>query len=180
MGALDLIVRQGKALYIGISNYSAEQTRKASDILKKLGTPCLIHQPSYSIFNRWIEDGLQDVLKEEGIGSIVFSPLAGGLLTNRYLNGIPSDSRAAGRSLSLKPESLTEEKLEKIKRLDKLAQRRGQTLAQMSIAWVLRGGRVTSALVGASKVSQLEDTAAVLSKLDFSSGELAEIDEITK
>jgi L-glyceraldehyde 3-phosphate reductase len=180
MGALDLIVRQGKALYVGISNYSADQTKKALEILKKLGTPCLIHQPSYSIFNRWIEDGLQDVLKAEGIGSIVFSPLAGGLLTNRYLNGIPSDSRAGGRSIFLKPENITEDKLNKINRLDYIARKRSQTLAQMSIAWVLRGGIVTSALVGASKVSQLEDTAAALNNLEFSREELAEIDEIAK
>lgn len=178
MGALDHIVRQGKALYIALSNYSAEQTAQASRILKDLGTPCLIHQPSYSMFNRWIEDGLQDVLEEEGIGSIVFSPLAGGLLTNRYLNGVPSDSRAAGPSVFLKTDQITEDKLNKVNELNKLAQERGQSLAQMSLAWVLRGGKVTSALIGASRVDQIDDNVAALSRLDFTDEELNRIEAI--
>lgn len=178
MGALDHIVRQGKALYIALSNYSAEQTAQASRILKGLGTPCLIHQPSYSMFNRWIEDGLQDVLEEEGIGSIVFSPLAGGLLTNRYLNGVPSDSRAAGPSVFLKTDQITEDKLNKVNELNKLAQERGQSLAQMSLAWVLRGGKVTSALIGASRVDQIDDNVAALSRLDFTDEEHNRIEAI--
>lgn len=178
MGALDHIVRQGKALYIALSNYSAEQTAQASRILKGLGTPCLIHQPSYSMFNRWIEDGLQDVLEEEGIGSIVFSPLAGGLLTNRYLNGVPSDSRAAGPSVFLKTDQITEDKLNKVNELNKLAQARGQSLAQMSLAWVLRGGKVTSALIGASRVDQIDDNVAALSRLDFTDEEHNRIEAI--
>ncbi|MFF2092909.1 L-glyceraldehyde 3-phosphate reductase [Paenibacillus sp. NPDC058174] len=178
MAALDHIVRQGKALYVGLSNYSAEQTAKASAILKQLGTPCLIHQPSYSMFNRWIEDGLQDVLETDGIGSIVFSPLAGGLLTNRYLNGVPADSRAGGPSVFLKSDQITEEKLAKIRSLNELASERGQSLAQMALAWVLRGGRVTSALIGASRVEQIDDNVAALNRLDFSAEELHAIEEI--
>jgi L-glyceraldehyde 3-phosphate reductase len=178
MGALDAIVRQGKALYVGISNYNAEQTAEAARILKDLGTPCLIHQPSYSMFNRWIEDGLQDVLDEQGIGSIVFSPLAGGLLTNRYLNGIPSDSRAGGPSVFLNSKQITAGKLNKIKALHELAQERGQSLAQMALAWVLRGGRVTSALIGASRVEQIDDNVAALNHLSFSSEELNRIEGI--
>lgn len=178
MGALDHAVRQGKALYVGISNYSAEQTARAAEILKELGTPCLIHQPSYSMFNRWIENGLQDVLDREGIGSIVFSPLAGGVLTNRYLNGVPSDSRAAGPSVFLNSEQITESKLRKVKLLNEIAEKRGQTLAQMSLAWVLRGGRVTTALIGASRVSQIEDCVAALNGLEFSEAELAAIETI--
>ncbi len=180
MGALDHAVRQGKALYVGISNYTAEQTAQAAAILKKLGTPCLIHQPSYSMFNRWIEDGLQDVLEEEGIGSIVFSPLAGGLLTNRYLNGIPSDSRAGGASVFLKAEQITEVKLSKIKQLHELAQQRGQSLAQMALSWVLRDNKVTSALIGASRVEQIDDNVAALQQLSFSREELELIDRISK
>ncbi|MCK9859104.1 L-glyceraldehyde 3-phosphate reductase [Paenibacillus sp. ATY16] len=178
MAALDHIVRSGKALYVGLSNYSAEQTAQASAILKQLGTPCLIHQPSYSMFNRWIEDGLQDVLEQEGIGSIVFSPLAGGLLTNRYLDGIPSDSRAGGPSVFLNSNNITEEKLAKVRALNEIAQGRGQSLAQMALAWVLRGGRVTSALIGASRVEQIDDNVAVLSRLDFSDDELQAIENI--
>lgn len=178
MGALDHIVRSGKALYVGVSNYSAEQTAQAAAILKKLGTPFLIHQPSYSMFNRWIENGLQDVLDKEGIGSIVFSPLAGGLLTNRYLNGVPADSRAGGPSVFLKADQITDSKLEKIKQLNNLAEERGQSLAQMSLAWVLRGGRVTSALIGASRVEQIDDNVAALSRLDFSGEELSRIESI--
>ncbi|NIK78147.1 L-glyceraldehyde 3-phosphate reductase [Paenibacillus castaneae] len=178
MAALDHLVRQGKALYIALSNYSAEQTARASAILKDLGTPCLIHQPSYSMFNRWIENGLQDVLENEGIGSIVFAPLAGGLLTNRYLNGVPSDSRAAGPSVFMNTDHITESKLGKVRLLNELAQERGQTLAQMSIAWVLRGGKVTSALIGASRVEQIDDNVAALSRLDFSEEELNLIESI--
>ncbi|MFD9738389.1 L-glyceraldehyde 3-phosphate reductase [Umezawaea sp. NPDC059074] len=178
MGALDSAVRQGKALYVGISNYSPEQTAEAARVLRELGTPLLIHQPSYSMVNRWIEDGLQDVLDEVGAGSIVFSPLAQGLLTDRYLNGVPEDSRAASASPFLSSDGLTEEKLATVRALNDIAKRRGQTLAQMAIAWVLRGGRVTSALVGASSVAQLEDTVAATRNLDFDADELAEIDRL--
>lgn len=178
MSALDHIVRSGKALYVGLSNYSAEQTAQASAILKELGTPCLIHQPSYSMFNRWIENGLQDVLDQEGIGSIVFSPLAGGLLTNRYLDGIPADSRAGGPSVFLNTNAITDEKLGKIRALNEIAQGRGQSLAQMALAWVLRGGRVTTALIGASRVEQIDDNVAALSRLDFSEDELQAIEKI--
>lgn len=180
MGALDLIVRQGKALYVGVSNYNAEQTKKAAEILKRLGTPFVINQPRYNMFDRWIEDGLQDVLKEEGIGSIAFVPLAQGLLTNKYLNGIPKDSRAAGPSKFLNNKDITEEKLSKVNKLNELAESRHQSLAQMAIAWVLREGRVTSALIGASKVSQIEDNVAALNHLEFSKEELNTIDEILK
>lgn len=178
MAALDHIVRQGKALYVGVSNYSAEQTARAAAILKELGTPFLIHQPSYSMFNRWIENGLQDVLEQEGIGSIVFSPLAKGVLTNRYLNGIPADSRAGGPSVFLKADQITDSTLSKVRLLNELAQERGQSLAQMSLAWVLRGGRVTSALIGASRVEQIDDNVAALSRLDFSDEELGRIESI--
>lgn len=178
MAALDLVVRQGKALYVGLSNYSPEQTREASRILKGLGTPCLIHQPSYSMMNRWIENGLQDVLDEEGIGSIVFSPLSQGILTDRYLNGITADSRAAGPSVFLKPEGINEETLGKVRKLNDLAAERGQKLSQMALAWVLRGGRVTSALIGASKASQIEDAVGAVSNLAFTDEELARIDAI--
>ncbi|URN14452.1 L-glyceraldehyde 3-phosphate reductase [Streptomyces radiopugnans] len=176
MGALDTAVRQGKALYVGISNYSPEQTREAARILVGLGTPLLIHQPSYSMFNRWVEDGLLDVLDEVGAGSIAFSPLAQGLLTDRYLSGIPAGSRAAGASPFLNAEGITEETLATVRALDGIARRRGQTLAQTAIAWVLRGGRVTSALVGASSVKQLEDNVAAVGNLDFTDDELAEIE----
>ncbi|WP_410535729.1 L-glyceraldehyde 3-phosphate reductase [Streptomyces sp. KL2] len=176
MGALDTAVRQGKALYVGISNYSPEQTREAARILAGLGTPLLIHQPSYSMFNRWVEDGLLDVLDEVGAGSIAFSPLAQGLLTDRYLSGIPAGSRAAGASPFLNAEGITEETLATVRALDGIARRRGQTLAQTAIAWVLRGGRVTSALVGASSVKQLEDNVAAVGNLDFTDDELAEIE----
>ncbi|UUZ82848.1 aldo/keto reductase [Paenibacillus sp. P26] len=178
MAALDLIVRQGKALYIGISNYNAEQAREASRILKRLGTPCLIHQPRYSMLERTPEKGLLGVLEEEGIGSIAYSPLAKGMLTDRYLNGIPADSRAAGPSQFLRPEELTEEVLGKTRRLQEIAARRGQKLSQLALVWVLRGGRVTSALIGASKVSQIEDAVESLRNPDFTEGELAEIDAI--
>jgi L-glyceraldehyde 3-phosphate reductase len=178
MAALDLIVRQGKALYVGISNYRPEETRQASQILKKLGTPCLIHQPNYSMMSRWIEDGLQDVLDEEGIGSIVFSPLAGGKLTDRYLNGIAADSRAAGPSVFMNRDAINEELIAKVKQLDEMAKERGQKLSQMALAWVLRGGRVTSALIGASKVSQIEDAIGALAVPTFTDEELKKIDRI--
>ncbi|EFM10343.1 aldo/keto reductase [Paenibacillus curdlanolyticus YK9] len=178
MGALDAIVRSGKALYVGISNYSAEQTAEASAILKRLGTPCLIHQPSYSMLNRWIEDGLQDVLDQEGIGSIVFSPLAGGVLTDRYLGGVPADSRAGGASVFLQSNDLTEAKMAKVRKLNEYAQERGQTLAQMALAWVVRGGRVTSALIGASRVSQIDDNVAALNNLAFTEEELRRIENV--
>ncbi|WP_201004159.1 aldo/keto reductase [Paenibacillus glycanilyticus] len=180
MAALDMIVRQGKALYVGISNYRPEQTREASRILKQLGTPCVIHQPNYSMMSRWIEDGLQEVLEEEGIGSIVFSPLEKGILTDRYLNGITSDSRAAGPSVFLRPEDISETRLAKVKELNKLALERGQKLSQMALAWVLRGGRVTSALIGASKVEQIEDAVGALANASFSQDELDRIEYILK
>ncbi|WP_031507975.1 L-glyceraldehyde 3-phosphate reductase [Streptomyces megasporus] len=176
MGALHSAVTQGKALYVGISNYSPEQTREAARVLADLGTPLLIHQPSYSMFNRWVEDGLLDALDEVGAGSIAYSPLAQGLLTNRYLSGIPADSRAAGASPFLTAEGITEETLAKVRALDEIAGWRGQTLAQMALAWVLRGERVTSALIGASSVGQLEDNVAAIGNLDFTDDELAEID----
>ncbi len=175
MGALDSAVRQGKALYAGISSYSAERTREAKALLGRMGTPLLIHQPSYSMINRWIEPDLVEVLKEEGIGCIVFSPLAQGMLTDRYLKGVPEGSRASHPG-SLSQSMLTEENLARIRALDKIAKGRGQTLAQMAIAWVLRDPVVTSALAGASSVEQLEQNIAALDKPDFSSAELAEID----
>ncbi|HHX65787.1 MAG TPA: L-glyceraldehyde 3-phosphate reductase, partial [Chloroflexi bacterium] len=178
MGALDAAVRQGKALYAGISSYTPEQTREAVAILYELGTPCLIHQPSYNMFNRWIEDGLLDVLEEEGIGCIVFSPLAQGMLTDRYLKGIPEDSRAGRPTGALRREAVTEERLSKVRRLSEVARARGQTLAQMVVAWVLRHPGMTSALVGASRVSQVEDNVAALNNLEFSSEELQTIEEI--
>jgi len=178
MGALDFIVRSGRALYVGISSYGPELTKKASKILKSLGTPCLIHQPSYNMFNRWIEDGLLDVLAEEGIGCIVFSPLAQGLLTNRYLDGIPEDSRAAKPAVFLNREDITDKYLWQAQRLNAIAQERGQSLAQMAIAWVLRHPGMTSALVGASKVRQVEDNVAALNNLKFSDAELAAIESI--
>ncbi|NQX66469.1 L-glyceraldehyde 3-phosphate reductase [Paenibacillus alba] len=178
MRALDLAVRQGKALYVGVSNYNAEQTKQAAGILKELGTPCLIHQPKYNMFDRWIENELQDVLEEEGMGSIVFSPLAKGLLTSRYLTGIPADSRAASASRALSVNAITDEVMSKIIRLNAIALERDQSLSQMVIAWVLREGKVTSALIGASKVSQIEDNVRALKNLDFSQEELLRIEEI--
>jgi L-glyceraldehyde 3-phosphate reductase len=178
MGALAHAVRQGKALYAGISNYSPEQTRQAAQLLRDLGTPCLIHQSSYSIFNRTIEHGLLDVLAEEGIGCIVFSPLAQGQLSDKYLGGIPAGSRAAKEHGALRPEQLTEERLEQIRQLDAIAQQRGQTLAQMAVAWVLRHPTMTSALIGASTVQQVEDNVAALQNLAFSEDELRAIDAI--
>jgi L-glyceraldehyde 3-phosphate reductase len=176
MGALDAAVRAGKALYVGISSYSGERTAEAARILREMGTPLLIHQPSYSLLNRWIEDDLLDVLGEEGVGSIVFSPLAQGMLTDRYLDGIPEDSRAA-RDGSLAREWLNDENLGHIRALNDIATERGQTLAQMAIAWTLRDERVTSSLVGASSVAQLEDNIAATHNLGFTDEELARIDE---
>ncbi len=178
MGALDYIVRSGRALYAGISMYPAEQTRHAAKILKSLGTPCLIHQPNYSLFDRWIEGGLLAVLKEEGIGCIVFSPLEQGVLTDRYLKGIPSDSRAGKPDTYLSKEDVTEAKLNKVRKLNEIAHARGQSMAQMALAWVLRQPEVTAALVGASRVSQIEDSVATLNKLEFSQVELQAIEKI--
>ena len=180
MGALDSAVRQGKALYVGISSYNPDQTRRASQILRQLGTPCLIHQPSYNMFNRWVEDGLLDVLLEEGIGCIAFSPLAQGQLTDRYLKGIPSGARASKTErVWLTPDEV-KENLPKVQKLNELAQERGQSLAQMAIAWVLRKPAVTSALIGASSVKQLEDNLASLNNLKFSDEELDRIEDILK
>jgi L-glyceraldehyde 3-phosphate reductase len=176
MGALDTAVRQGKALYVGISSYSAAKTREAAQILRELGTPLLIHQPSYSMLNRWIEPDLLDVLGEEGVGCIVFSPLAQGMLTDKYLHGIPEGARAS-RSATLSPDLITDEALEKIRALNEIASARGQSLAQMALAWALRDPRVTSALAGASSVEQLEANVAALERADFTEEELAEIDE---
>jgi L-glyceraldehyde 3-phosphate reductase len=176
MGALDTAVRQGKALYAGISQYKSPQTREAAAILRRMGTPLLIHQPSYSMLDRWIEDdGLLDVLGEEGAGCIVFSPLAQGILTGKYLAGVPVGSRAT-HSVYLKPDQITEDKLAKVRAVSAIAARRGQPLAQMALAWVLRDRRVTSAIVGASSVAQLEENVGTLQNLNFSAGELDEID----
>jgi len=177
LGALDTAVRSGRALYAGISAYNAKQTAEAIKILRSLGTPCLIHQPKYSMLVREPEQGLFDVLEKEGVGSIVFSPLAQGLLSDRYLQGIPADSRAA-RDFDLKKKDIGEDKLAKVRALNKLSQNRGQTLAEMAVAWVLRDPRVTSALVGTSKVSQLDDNVAALKNLKFSGEELSKIDNI--
>lgn len=177
MGALDQIVRSGKALYVGISSYNSQRTRQAYTILKELGTPCLIHQPSYNILNRWIEkDGLKDTLAELGVGSIAFTPLAQGMLTNKYLKGVPSGSRAE-QGKSLLPAFLSEAALDSIRKLNELAKNRGQTLAQMAIAWVLRNGGITSALIGASKPEQVEDCVGALDNLKFTGEELALIDK---
>lgn len=180
MQALDQIVRSGKALYAGISNYPAEKARQAAKILRALGTPCLIHQPSYNMFNRWIEEGLLQVLGDEGIGCIVFSPLAQGLLTNRYLKGIPKDSRAGKPHGFLRPAHITDDKMSKVRRLNELAHKRDQTLAQMALAWVLRHPQVTSALIGASRVSQIEDAVATVKNLTFTKEELEMIEKILK
>ena len=180
MGALDHIVRSGKALYVGISNYSPAQTREASRILRALGTPCLLHQPRYNMFDRQIEGGLLDVLKEEGIGCIVFSPLAQGLLTQRYLDGIPGDSRAGKGGRFLRPENVNEEVLERARQLAALARRRGQTLAQLAVTWILRQPQITSVLVGASRASQVEDLEAGLSHPALTQSELEEIENCLK
>jgi L-glyceraldehyde 3-phosphate reductase len=178
MGTLDHVVRQGKALYVGISAYDAEETRRATSILRELGTPCLVHQPSYSMFDRWIEDELLDVLDEEGLGCIGFSPLAQGLLTDKYLAGIPEGSRASKPHSFLRPADITEDKLTKVRKLNELAQARGQTLAQMALAWALRHQTMTSVLVGASRVSQIEDSVGALNNLQFTAEELASIERV--
>jgi len=176
MAALDAAVRAGKALYVGVSSYSPAHTARAAGILRQLGTPLLIHQPSYSMFNRWIEPDLLDVLEQEGVGCIAFTALAQGLLTDRYLDGVPVDSRAA-QGKSLDPHSISEENLERVRALDKIAKQRGQTLAQLALALVLRDRRVTSTLIGASSVKQLEDNVATVQNLELSTAELAEIDQ---
>ncbi len=180
MQALDFIVRSGRALYVGISNYKPEEASRAIKILRELGTPCLIHQPSYSMFNRWIEDGLIDVLQKEEVGAIVFSPLAQGLLTDKYLHGIPEGSRASKPSGFLKPEQITAEKVTKVTQLNEMAKARGQSLAQMSIAWVLRNPVITSALIGASRVGQIDDALGALTHLNFTPIELEQIEAILK
>jgi len=177
---LDLIVRQGKALYVGISNYQKEEADEAIKILKRLGTPCLIHQPKYSMFERWVEGGLLDVLEADGVGCIPFSPLAQGMLTNKYLHGIPEDSRAAKSTGFLQTSQITPERLEEIKQLIELALQRGQTLAQMALSWILKDPRITSVLIGASKPEQLADSLKCLDNLTFSSEELARIETILK
>jgi L-glyceraldehyde 3-phosphate reductase len=175
MATLDLFVRQGKALYVGISNYDLENTQKAVKILKSLGTPCLIHQPSYSMFNRWIENGLQQYLSDEGIGSITFQPMQRGLITNTFLNGIPAD-----KAKQLAEIGITEERVAKARKLNEIAVKRGQSLAQMAIAWVLRGGKVSSVLVGASNLDQMKENIAALKNLSFTNDELQLIDSILK
>ena len=181
MRALDHIVRSGRALYVGISNYPADKTREAAKILRELGTPCLIHQPVYSMFNRWVEPELLNTLKEEGIGCIPFSPLAQGLLTNKYLGGnIPEGSRASKAHGFLKPANITDDKLAKVNKLNDIAQSREQTLAQMALAWVLRHESMTSVLIGASKVEQIEDAVGTLNRLDFTAEELDQIEVILK
>lgn len=179
MGALDHIVRSGRALYVGISSYNSARTREAVAILKDLGTPCVIHQPSYNLLNRWVEkDGLKETLAELGVGSIAFTPLAQGILTKKYLGGIPQGSRAA-QGKSLDPKTITPRALDSVRALDAMAQARGQTLAQMAIAWVLRGGGITTALIGASKPEQVTDCAGAIGNLDFTAAELTEIDRIS-
>lgn len=180
MGALAQAVRQGKALYVGLSSYSADQTRAAVTLLRAMGIPCLIHQPSYSLFNRWVEDGLLDVLGEEGTGCIAFCPLAQGLLTNRYLEGIPAGSRASKAHSFLKADQVTPERVAMIRQLDTVAQARGQSLAQMALAWVLRDARVTSALIGASRVEQIDENVQALANTAFSAEELGQIEAIIR
>ena len=176
MGALDYIVRSGRALYVGISSYSPEQTRTASRILRELGTPCLIHQPSYNMFDRWIEGGLLDVLYEEGIGCIVFSPLAQGILTDKYLDGIPEDSRAGRESGFLRRDQVTDRKVTAVRRLSGIASRRGQTIAQLAISWTLRDSRVTSSLIGASRISHIDDAVAAAGATAFTDDDIREIE----
>jgi L-glyceraldehyde 3-phosphate reductase len=180
MDALAGIVRSGKALYVGISNYSFEDTEKAFDILSKMGIKLLIHQPSYSMLNRWVEEGLLDVLSEKKVGSIAFSPLAQGMLTDKYLNGIPKNSRAGGDSVFLSEKNITPELLNKTKKLNEIAKKRGQTLAQMSLAWVLRDGKITSVLIGASSLGQIKENVKILDNLEFSKEELAQIEDILR
>ena len=177
MGALDHIVRSGRALYIGISSYNSQRTREAVAILNNLGTPCLIHQPSYNMLNRWVErDGLKDTLQELGVGSIAFSPLAQGMLSTKYLSGVPENSRAA-QDKSLSPNMLSEQALSNIRQLNEIAKARGQTLAQMAIAWVLREGGITTALIGASKPAQITDCAGAINNLNFTPEDLVDIDK---
>jgi len=178
MGALDYIVRSGRALYAGVSNYPADHTRRAATMLRELGTPCLIHQPVYNMFNRWIEGDLLATLEQEGMGCIVFSPLAQGVLTDRYLHGIPDDSRAGKPHGFLRPQHVTDEKLAKVRLLGNVAASRGQSIAQLALAWVLRHSAVTSAVIGASSVKQIEDNVAIIPRLEFSADELHRIDEI--
>ncbi|RME75095.1 MAG: L-glyceraldehyde 3-phosphate reductase [Chloroflexi bacterium] len=179
MAALDFIVRSGRALYVGISTYDPEQTRQAAKILRELGTPCLIHQPRYNMFDRWIEDGLLDVLAEEGIGCICFSPLAQGILTNKYIGGIPEGSRAAKWPGQLHwGDEVSQARVEKVRRLNKIAEARGQSMAQMAVAWVLRHPQMTSALIGASRPAQIEEIVAALDNLEFTAEELQAIEEI--
>lgn len=180
MMALDQIVRSGKALYAGISNYDPEQSQKAIDILKSLGTPCLVHQPSYSMFNRWVEDGLLNVLEKNGVGSVVFSPLFQGLLTDKYLHGIPENSRAAKSHGFLQTDQITSEKIAKVKALNKIAKERGQKMSQLALSWVLRDERVTSVIIGASNVSQIDDAVGIVDHLDFKKEHLESIEKILK
>jgi L-glyceraldehyde 3-phosphate reductase len=180
MGALNFIQHSGRALYVGISQYGLAETRRAYDILDAMGTRLLIHQPNYNMFDRWVEDGLLDTLEEKGVGCIVFSPLAQGLLTNRYLQGIPVDSRAAKPRSYLHPEDVTDEKVAKVRKLNEIAKQRGQTMAELSLAWVLRKKQVTTALVGASRVQQVDDNVAALKNLSFTAEELKAIDSILK
>lgn len=180
MMALDQIVRSGKALYAGISSYNSEDSQTAIDILKSLGTPCLVHQPSYSMFNRWIEDGLMDTLEKNGVGSVVFSPLFQGLLTDKYLNNIPKDSRVAKPHGFLNETDITPDKIEKVKLLNDMALKRGQKMSQMALAWILRDPRITSVIIGASKVSHIEEAVAIQNNLHFSSEELTKIEAILK
>ena len=180
MKALDIIVRQGKALYVGISNYGNDETKKAIEILKQLGTPCLIHQPKYSMFERWVEGGLLNTLEEYGVGCIAFSPLAQGLLTDKYLNGIPEHSRAANPNGFLKKSDITSEKVEQIKQLNEIAKQRNQSLAQMALSWLLKDKRITSVLIGASSVAQLENNLQALNGTPFTSNELQAIETILK
>jgi len=179
MMALDQAVRSGKALYVGISNYPADMTKEAARILKELGTPCLIHQPKYSMFVRWVEDELMDVLEEEGIGCIPFSPLAQGLLTDKYLNGIPKDSRAA-KSWGFLQKNEVDEAIGKVQKLNGIAQQRGQSLAQMALAWILKDKRVTSVLIGTSSVEQIDNNVETLKTIEFSDEELKRIEDILK
>jgi len=180
MMALDQIVRSGKALYAGISSYNPEESKRAFEVLKDLGTPCLIHQPSYSMFNRWVEDGLLDVLEDHGVGSVVFSPLFQGLLTDKYLHGIPEGSRASKPDSFLSTSDINEENIKKVKALNEIAKKRGQKMSQLALAWVLRDKRVTSVIIGASKVSHIEDAVGIQSNLEFSSEELQAIENILK
>lgn len=180
MSALDYAVRSGKAIYAGISNYSVAETEEAVKVLKQLGTPCIIHQPKYSMFERWVENGLLDVLEQKGIGCIAFSPLAQGLLTNKYLKGIPKDSRAANPNGYLQASDITDEKIQKINDLNEIATERNQSLAQMAISWLMKEERITSVLIGASSVNQLNDSLGSLAKLEFSKNELEQIETILK